>query len=87
MNAVIAGGSGGIGGAPVDRLLARQRGRPGDCHLPPPRTHPKLSWQRLDLTDEGAIASWCEQLPEIDRLINAAGVLHVTGQGPEKSIG
>ena len=89
MNIVIAGGSGGIGGAFVE-VLAR---RPGvdkiiaTCNRGSPGLeHPKVTWSRLDLTDEEAIRDWSAEVGEIDWLINAAGILHDARQGPEKTI-
>jgi len=89
MNIVIAGGSGGIGGAFVE-VLAR---RPGvdkinaTCNSHSSALdHEKVIWHRLDLTDEAAIEDWAAQTDEIDWLINAAGILHTPVQGPEKSI-
>jgi len=89
MNIVIAGGSGGIGGAFVEALVRRSEVRKiiATCNRrSPPQDHPKVSWHRLDLTDETAIEEWATQLDEIDWLINAAGILHTRSMGPEKSI-
>jgi len=44
--------------------------------------HPKVTWHRLDLTDEDAIRDWAAEVDEIDWLINAAGILHTRVQGP-----
>ena len=89
MNIVIAGGSGGIGGAFVEALATR----PGvdniiaTCNRHSSMLeHPKVTWHQLDLTDEGAIRDWAAEVDEIDWLINAAGILHTRVQGPEKSI-
>ena len=90
MNIVIAGGSGGIGGAFVEKLA----GRPDVENIvatyhrstPPEVEHPKVSWQQLDLTHEPAIRDWAEPIGEIDWLINAVGMLHTPAQGPEKTI-
>lgn len=89
MNILIAGGSGGIGGAFVEALATR----PGvdkiiaTCNRHASAVeHAKVIWHRLDLTDEDAIEGWAAELDEIDWLINAAGILHTRVQGPEKSI-
>ena len=62
MNIVIAGGSGGIGGAFVEKLA----GRPNVENIvatyhrsnPPEVEHPNVSWQQLDPTHEAAIRDW-----------------------------
>ena len=89
MKIVIAGGSGGIGNAFIEALARR----PGIRQIiatynrsPDAASHSKVRWYRLDLTDEAAVRDWAAQLGEIDWLINAAGILHTTGQGPEKTI-
>ena len=89
MNIVITGGSGGIGSAFIQVLA----GRPDVEKIIATRNdhssavdHVKVSWHRLDLTDEAAIRDWAAKLDEIDWLINAAGILHTRGQGPEKTI-
>lgn len=90
MRIVVAGGSGGIGNAFVKALSSR----PGvdaivaTCHRQAPALdHPKLTWHRLDITDEAAVRDWASQLGEIDWLINAVGMLHTASQGPEKTVG
>jgi len=90
MNIVIAGGSGGIGSAFVEKLAGRanvetiiatyHRGNPPEVE------HPAVSWQQLDLTNEAAIPGWAAQVGEIDWLINTASVLHKPAKGPEKTI-
>ena len=89
MRIVIAGGSGGIGGAFVEALAQRPwvEGITATCNRHASAVeHPKVTWHRLDLTDEAAIRGWAAQLDEVDWLINAAGLLHTRVQGPEKSI-
>jgi NAD(P)-dependent dehydrogenase (short-subunit alcohol dehydrogenase family) len=89
MNIVIAGGSGGIGGAFVDALARRP-----DVYSitatynrnPPEVNYPNVTWHRLDLTDEAAVRDWAAETGEIDWLINAAGMLHTSTGGPEKTI-
>jgi NAD(P)-dependent dehydrogenase (short-subunit alcohol dehydrogenase family) len=90
MNIVIAGGSGGIGGAFVDKLAARSNVETivASYHrsYPPGVEHQKVSWHQLDLTHEPAIRDWAAQIGEIDWLINAVGMLHTPAQGPEKTV-
>lgn len=89
MRVVVIGGSGGIGQAFVRQLAAwpevtalhatyRRR--------PPDDLDVLANWQSLDLTDESAIADWATTVGEVDWLINAAGLLHTAGHGPEKTI-
>ncbi|MGB5177711.1 MAG: SDR family oxidoreductase [Gammaproteobacteria bacterium] len=89
MKIVVAGGSGGIGGAFVEALS--RRAQPGTITATYHRHRPdagyrNVSWQPLDLTDEAAIRDWATAIEEIDWLINAAGMLHTPQQGPEKTI-
>ncbi len=89
MNIVIAGGSGGIGQALVRELAARPAVRRIDASYNrnrPRMTHPALTWHQVDLTSAAAVREWSAQLQDIDWLINAAGLLHRDGQGPEKTI-
>jgi NAD(P)-dependent dehydrogenase (short-subunit alcohol dehydrogenase family) len=89
MNIVIAGGSGGIGGAFVEALARRPDVDKiiATCNRHSSALdHPKVAWHRLDLTDEAAIRDWAAEVDEIDWLINAAGLLHTRSRGPEKSI-
>ena len=89
MNIVITGGSGGIGGAFAEALAARPEVRKiiATCNRHSSALdHPKVTWHRLDVTDDAAIRDWAAQLGEIDWLINAAGILHTRAHGPEKSI-
>jgi len=57
------------------------------CHRNPSTLdHPKVTWQRLDLTDEAAVRDWAQGTGEIDWLINATGRLYTPAKDPEKSI-
>ena len=89
MKILVVGGSGGIGRQFVETLSAR----PGVEHVhatfnrtPPAFQSPRVSWHRLDVTDEAAIAALAAALGELDWLINAVGLLHDATQGPEKTI-
>ena len=86
---IVIGGSGGIGRALIDVLLARYaetqicasyyqaQHRPG---------HERLDWQALDIRDPLAIEGWASDFNRVDWIINAAGYLHGNHGGPEKSI-
>lgn len=89
MNALIIGGSGSIGLAVIKQLLLL---RP-HAHIhatyfrhQPDYQHPQLHWHALDITIEADIAKLTALFPQLDVLINAAGVLHTAGHLPEKSI-
>ena len=89
MKIVIAGGSGGIGGAFVENLARRSNVEKITATYnrhPPAIEHPNVIWHQLDLIDETAICNWAAQIDEIDWLINAAGMLHTAAQGPEKTV-
>lgn len=89
MKVVVTGGSGGIGGAFVEALARRADVEhviaTWNRHAPAAK-HPNVTWQQLDLTDESAVQAWAEQTGDVDWLINAAGMLHNSARGPEKSI-
>lgn len=85
----VVGGNGGIGAALVDALLARDD--IAAIHATwrrdePPQQRDKLTWQRLDATDEAAVADWLGGIQRLDWLINTIGLLHDAEHGPEKSI-
>jgi NAD(P)-dependent dehydrogenase (short-subunit alcohol dehydrogenase family) len=89
MKVVITGGSGGIGRAFVRGLAGRANVETVTATYHrhrPAAEHPKVIWQQLDLSDEASIRAWAAQIDEIDWLINAAGVLHTSTQGPEKTV-
>ncbi len=89
MNVVVAGGSGGIGRAFVERLAARPHVAriTATCNrTPPPAEYRNVEWRRVDLTDAAAVAELAAQVGEIDWLINAVGILHTPAQGPEKTV-
>ena len=86
---IVIGGSGGIGRALIDVLLARYA-ETQICasyfqaqHLP---EHERLSWQALDIRYPLAIEAWASDFKRVDWIINAAGYLHGSHGGPEKSI-
>jgi len=89
MNVLIVGGSGGIGGAMTEEFCAREEVESVVATYlsrSPPFSHPKLRWERLDVTVEASVARLFETLPPLDYLVNAVGVLHSAAGGPEKTI-
>ena len=89
MKVVITGGSGGIGSAFVHRLAGRPNVETVTATYHrhrPAAEHPKVIWHQVDLSDESAIRAWAAQIDEVDWLINAAGILHTSTQGPEKTV-
>ncbi|MGB1536778.1 MAG: SDR family NAD(P)-dependent oxidoreductase [Pseudomonadales bacterium] len=86
--ALIAGASGGIGGA-----LALDLCHSGDYqvigtyhHREPTWTHAAMRWFRLDVHDPGAVALCLNDVPHIDLLINTIGMLSTDEIQPEKSL-
>ena len=89
MNIAIVGGSGGIGQAFVKNLVRQDKVQFVHATFnqnKPELTHPKVSWQSMDVMQESSVQAWSETLGEIDWLINAAGILHSLDNYPEKSI-
>ena len=86
---IVVGASGGIGSALVDALLARfpEAQIFASYHRSPgQREHQRLQWQALDLRDAVAIEQWSKAFPRVDWIINAAGYLHGSHGGPEKTV-
>ena len=86
---LIIGGSGGIGSALIKTLT----------HFYPDTTlyatyyttkpevkHPNLTWFKVDISSESGIKKLSENIPNLDVLINAAGMLHLPNHDPERSI-
>lgn len=89
MNILLIGGSGGIGRALLENLLARSDvGHVIATHHtnPPSLMHGKLKWQLLDACDEASVKTLFEKLPTLDRIIIASGFLHNDQIKPEKAI-
>ena len=89
MKALVVGGNGGIGTALV-RLLAQRNADVTAtwCHHLPRWQHPRVTWIRLDPTDEDAIATLAGTFDHLDWLVNTVGMLHDIGldRGPERTI-
>jgi NAD(P)-dependent dehydrogenase (short-subunit alcohol dehydrogenase family) len=89
MNALIVGGNGGLGLELVKQLLARENSTRivATYHRQRPAfSHPNLTWQALDVTDEAAIEKvWPGDQP-LDLLVYAVGFLHTEDRLPEKTI-
>ena len=86
---IVAGGSGGIGSALVDALLQRYpQARISASYLnsQPGARDDRLSWQQIDLRDADAVERWASGFDRVDWIVNAAGYLHGSHGGPEKSI-
>jgi len=87
MNALVAGGSGGIGLAFVKHLLKQDTYKVNATFnntIPDEEIH-GCNWSQLDVTDEQQVADFCMQLGEIDLFINAVGMLHNETHQPEKA--
>lgn len=89
MNALIAGGAGGIGNALVQALAQRS-----DVHCvhatcyrsEPGFADPKVRWHSVDLSSDDAVGELMSSIDDpLDYLINAAGVLHDEVGHPERS--
>lgn len=88
IQALVVGGSGGIGGALVEalaadpavaRVIATSRARPA------PTDDGRVTWRTLDLLDEASIAAALIDVEQLDLVVVATGVLHGDGLTPEKS--
>jgi len=88
-NVLIIGASGGIGTALVSaiqqRLPAAQIQATWHSQKPS-MISSNLHWHQLDASNEDQFSSLADQLPSLDWIINAAGVLHTPEKGPEKTI-
>ena len=87
MQALVIGGSGGIGTAFVkylnehtdlDVITTYHRHEPESAL-------PGISYQQLDITDEPSVDAFCQSVGDIGLFINAAGFLHNDEFSPEKS--
>lgn len=92
MIAVIAAGTGGIGQALIEHLLATKTAQRihASYHVTtPPQPlleDSRIVWTKADLTSEADVSAWLSGIQSMHWLVNCAGVLHTTHTGPEKSI-
>lgn len=90
VNVLVLGGSGGIGSALVRCLAARNdvdvvHASYFTSELSEDK-HPKVYWHKVDPKDEIQVRGLLELIGSIHWCINAVGMLHVMGMGPEKSL-
>ena len=87
MQAIILGGSGGIGNAFVhylnetsdyDIITTYNRHQP-ETQLP------DVTYQQLDISNESSIEKFCQSVGDVSLFINAVGFLHADQFSPEKS--
>ncbi len=89
MNVLVVGGSGGIGLAVVQQLLAQfplMTVYGTYLSSTPSFSHERLTWHHMDGSDETSVEALSKNIPKLDWLINCAGILHTPGKGPEKSV-
>ena len=89
MNILIVGGSGGIGAALVDRFLSHRLTQYIHATYLTSQDRidsPKLKWHKVNVTSEDDIRDLSENIPQLDLLINATGILHDEHSRPEKTI-
>ncbi|MCG7535532.1 SDR family NAD(P)-dependent oxidoreductase [Pseudoalteromonas sp. OOF1S-7] len=86
---LIVGGLGGIGQALVKRFASEQPKAQiyATYRTTKPNTEPNhVHWVELDASREDDVRALAKQLPDVDILINATGLLHTPDKLPEKSI-
>ena len=86
---IVVGGSGAIGWAMVNQLLASFP--LAEVHATYhraaiPQAQERLQWHQLDVRDAEQISSFSKGFDHVDWVINCAGYLHGEHGGPEKSI-
>ncbi|QTL37919.1 SDR family NAD(P)-dependent oxidoreductase [Pseudoalteromonas viridis] len=86
---LIVGGSGGIGQALVKRFASEQP--KAQIYATYRTTKPNIEldhvhWVQIDASREDDVRALAKQLPDVDLLINATGLLHTPDKLPEKSI-
>ena len=90
MNVLVASGNGGIGHALILRLLADKRVERIDATwravAPQAIDDPRVHWHQVDLSCESEVAKLAADLPPLQLVIIAGGLLHDAAHGPEKTI-
>jgi len=88
LNVVVFGGSGGIGSAIVNRVTATYPLAvvSATWNTQPPTDESTATWSQVDLRSEESIKTYASSFDQVHWLINAAGMLHVDTQMPEKSL-
>ncbi|WP_125781202.1 SDR family NAD(P)-dependent oxidoreductase [Pseudoalteromonas rubra] len=86
---LIVGGSGGIGQALIKRFASEQP--KAQIYATYRTTKPNIEldhvhWVQIDASREDDVRALAKQLPNVDMLINATGLLHTPDKLPEKSI-
>ncbi|GEA50071.1 SDR family oxidoreductase [Vibrio inusitatus NBRC 102082] len=89
MRIMIVGAGGGIGSALLEKCLEAYPFATIEAtylSTKPDLEAKKVSWHRLDVTDEDQVEQFSHRISQIDWMINCVGLLHCQHHGPEKSI-
>lgn len=89
MEILIVGGNGGIGLAMVQEAVARfphARVHATYRKQQPDWQHPNVVWHQVDVSQEGEVKAFSEQIEHVDWLVNCVGMLHTQDKGPEKNL-